>query len=551
METFGKRDIIDSPRDLDSKLLKDQPSRLRARASARLEKLTGDLYLLCGAYHDAVNTLVSAAEDTKTNGDLLWHATAQESLQVALVLQSEVTLAEKREAAAILWIALPEKLRDVAPLYQKSEMSLLAFEVYRNTANLLAFAGSPAEAAMALCQGWAVHRQLGFSDKLYVLTVIISKFELLMMPRKRAFYLQALCALLNANKEDPPALTILSKTFPTYKIDLAKVSSDGWPSLKLAVIQKAVALASTHRDRRLMIEYCCTLLGYARGQLDSEEQVKIAKTLKSRVRQSKVPNLDMIIALPCLLPLLSEISIDLEAPELWRQSDLTEMKRDLSKDTFIYNPSMAKEKKQKKPRILAVAAEDTLPVKVALCNPFAFPIDLVGLCLVSDTVELQVEEIVLTLPAWTKTTSITLMCIPKQTGVLTISHVEALIYGVRMRLTPTSGRSLTIPIIKQQPTLKIENHDIMRVSLLRGEKIEHKLKLCNFGPNEIVRVHAEISHRWENKRYKYDHDLTIDDLLFSNRPNPITVVCGGLEKDIQSGESRSFQVIIHGVLGWY
>lgn len=47
--------VIVSPRDADSKLPREQQHRLKLRTNGRLSKLLGDLYLLAGAYSDAVN----------------------------------------------------------------------------------------------------------------------------------------------------------------------------------------------------------------------------------------------------------------------------------------------------------------------------------------------------------------------------------------------------------------------------------------------------------------------------------------------------------------
>ncbi|PJF16881.1 TRAPP II complex, Trs120 domain-containing protein [Paramicrosporidium saccamoebae] len=539
--SLSELEIIDSPRGLDAKLT--NPARLRARTESRLAKLTGDMYLLSGAYQDAVSVLVSAAEDTKVNGDLVWHASSQEALQIALVLQSEATLAEKKDTVAILWIALPDKLREIAPLYQKSDMPLLAFDVHRTVANLLAFAGSPAEAAMSLCQGWAVHRQLNFSDKLYALTVIISRFDDLKMRRKRAFYLQALSSLMSANKEEAIALIVLQKTFMVYKVDLANASSDGWPDLRLSILQKAALLSDAHRDRRLLIEYNCALLGYSRQHLDNEEQVIVAKLLKSRFRLDRVSNRGSD-SLPCLLPLLEEFRIDSTAPDLWREVDQTLTKKPATSETFIYNPS-AKETRCE-PLQVAVASHGTLVVTLIVSNPFSFPIDLIGLRLVSDTVELNSEEIALTLPAWTKSKKVAFMCSPLATGRLCISRAEACIFGVRMSLLPTTGPNIDIMVIPRQPVLKIQDQGAIRLSLIDGELDTISLSLWNYGTEPVQSVCVKVTHTWEKDA---STTTTMDKILFSRRQEPVKLL-DEAKSAIVPGKATVYSFQCTGILGW-
>lgn len=539
LDGLSKKTMIESPRGLDDKMNKDQQHRLRIRASSRLAKLTGDLYLMAGAYSAAINVLVGASEDTKVHSDLAWHAAAQEALQLALVLQSEFTLSERKESTAVLWIALPDKLREVAPLYQKTELSILAFEVHRSVAALLDQAGSPAEAAMALCHGWTVHRQLSLPDKLYALTVIIEKIEALGMHRKRAFFLMLLSNMLAVNREESMALVVLSKTFSVYGVDLSGTRGDTvcWNALRKAIIKKAIVLSESHKDHRLMVEYGCAFLGYGE-HLENEEQVKMAQTLKRRLKDRIVTG----SPIPCLLPILEDIKISVDAPDLWRE---VAHKGPVPGDsTFIYSPFANVQKQDRIPPSVCIALHDTLLVTLVMDNPFAFPLELAGLKLISSGVSIESEELALTLPAWTRAKPVSIMCSPRKVGRLSISKVEATIFGIRMTIKP-KGLSVNLPVIPLQPSLLITGGPASSTLALReGECKEQSLKIRNISGIDVSSIKTTISNEFgEEAAHK-----SIDDVLFKHAVKPIK--SGKNPHAIKAGDDDTLTFVVTGVMGW-
>ena len=67
-------------------------SKAKMKLSGRLQKLQADLHLLTGSYSEAVTCYVSANEEAKAAGDVIWSAAAQEGFNISLCLQNEVII---------------------------------------------------------------------------------------------------------------------------------------------------------------------------------------------------------------------------------------------------------------------------------------------------------------------------------------------------------------------------------------------------------------------------------------------------------------------------
>ncbi len=486
--------------------------RARLKVQGRISKLVGDLHLLSGSFATAMSTLVQAVDETRSSNDYLWSAAAQESLQVAIVGNNEVIMAEQAllqkdqsaaaasQATATLWIALPDKLREVAALYQKTHLPLLAFNTFHMIANILDFGQSPGDAAMALCQGWAVHRSLPFGDKLYALALIIGTFSSLHMGRKRAFFLRILSSMLSANGEDGVALQMLTKTFATHHISQRQPAprsgpqgsgagryQAGFPSLQLSILRRAAALAEGHPNRKLMIEYNCALLAYgASGSLlDSEEQVAISKMLKGRQRREKNA-LDISSAssvkTTCILPIISRVSFGCSSEcegspscaSMWSRRSARQVTMLPShSDTFIYKPFSTSSPspphspfggrgrdapeeegtsdKDDAPPERAISLGESVTISVSLTNPYSFPLDLIGLCLSpGGSVPISADTLAVTLPAWTASRRVSLTCTPKEAGRLFFKGLDVVIFGVSM-VIPFSDTAALGALDEPQP----------------------------------------------------------------------------------------------------
>lgn len=558
---YSRLAVVASPRQLDAKLLggREHAGRLKQRTSGRLAKLTGDLYLLAGAHADAVSILVTAAEECKIHGDLAWHAAAQEALQIALILQGEATLRDKGETAGdLLWLGLPDKLREVAPLYHRADLPILAFEIHRSISALLDSAGNAAEAAMALCQGWAVHRQLAFGDKLYVLTVIIDRFEALQMQRKRAFFLQALSALLEQQREAAVALQVLEKTFSVYRIQLDRHchSPDRcWEALRVAVLRKAAKLSEAQHDRELSVTYHSALLGMGRASLDNEDQISIAKVLRQRARQERRPVRVAGSAPACsTLPLLTAISVERASAEFWRPKPTTGGET----GPFIYNPFQGRG--QGRSAELAVAAGQTIPIRVTLCNPFAFPIDISDCTLEFEGNEaIDCQAISTSLPPWTRAKAVSILCTPRQPGSFKIISMALSLFGTRMRLFPHEGGNyppLELQVISEQPMLKLAaaamgGPNTEAICLVDGQIAQEALglRLYNFGRVGVGEVALRLIHEWDEAAIQPD---TVDQALFMAPPaqwEPVTCSQNRLGP-IGPDRSTDLELYLRGIWGW-
>lgn len=530
---------ICSPRDIDKVFAASPPMRLAARSAGRLAKLAGDLHLLSGAYTDAVSTLVTAVEETKLHGDLLWYAGAQEALQIALVCQNDLSLSglsstgggggssshplpapsmaqEKREMASLLWVALPDKLREVASLYLKADMAILSFEVHRAISALLDHAGSPSEAAMALCHGWSGHRQLNFSDKLYVLTVFVDRFEGLGMARKRAFYLQSLASLLAAQRENVMALQVLMKTFSIYGISLDRptqgVSSGGWGRLRMSILRKAASLAEAHPSAVLPVQYYCALLAHA-ADLEGEEQQRIYKFLRDTSR-----NGTSLGSISGLLPIFKSLVLDVNSPGLWRR-ERGRLRGPTSDSTFIYNPSVASKRPEEGRSIdqVAVAVGEPLSLCLILHNPYNFRLDLHQVTLLSETLPIMASEVDVSLKAHARDREVQLSVTPREGlgGQLRIHQLQASMFGIRFTfdLPP-----LAIAVIPTQPILRVTmDRAASHLSLLAGE--ERKIVL--WVENVAIGVAAKIDDISISSRWSEEQTPTLNSVLFPPTGEPV------------------------------
>lgn len=423
--------------------------------------------------------------------------------------------------------------------------------MYKTIASLLNFAESPSEAAMALCQGWSIHRALAFSDKLYVLTWIIRKFTSLTMPRKSAFFLQILSSILSAEGETSMAFMILLKTFSVYSIHLQVLSHGGWLALKVSILRKASLLAEHHKDRRLMVEYNCALLAYAQRHLSADEQARIAKGLCNFQRQEASNFYPAGDLKPSLFPLLDTLSFDRDAAHLWRKTTFSPTAANpatSNSGTFIYMPLPANAASTTK---IAIAVNDTFSATLQISNPFNFSIDLVALKLLSDTVPIEAEEVVVTLPAYTKKKTVMLMCNCIAVGQLCITRLQATIFGLPTILTVCeAGAPLRISVIAEHPILKVKDSFAMseHVALVHGQRVPLTLRLANFGPvpASFLRVSFESSSTEES----HSSAECIEAVLFSLPSQPIEL----LEKVpavVQPGEDISLCFTVRGHLGWY
>lgn len=544
---FSNMAIIPSPRNMDARLAQDQAGRLRSRTGGRFAKISGDLYLLSGAYEAAVSILATAVEETKLHADFAWFAAAQEALQIALALNTERALTDKKEKEAIslLSFALPEKLREVAPYYLKANLSVLAFEVHRNIAALLDFANSPSEAAMALCHGWATHKQMTFTDKLYAVSVIIEKYESLNMNRKRAFFLRLLAGLLATSKEESMAFMVLVKTFPCYSIDLQTLVTGGYNSLRLSLLRRAAQLAEHHPDRRLIIEYYCALLAYSHGRLDPEDQLCIAKVLKSRIRQYSSILATYLKPMPCLLPILSGFNLEMPFFDHWKiDRSLEKLEDDPS--PFIYNPLLTLTKNHRGAEVVLVQNE-AFCIKLQLTNLYAFQIDIIGLCIVTDAARVDCEEISVNLPPRSRSVEVSLVCVPRNTGRLVISELLGTVFGTQMSLKPTDGKNLETEVICPQAILKLCLDQSTRLlSLFASETRPLSLNIANLGASTAHQISFEMQNYWN------EEDLqppTIDKVLFGKQIEPV-IIEGNFCSTLEAGQEACINLRMNGVHGW-
>lgn len=533
--------------------------RLAARSAGRLAKLAGDLYLLSGAYTDAVNTLVTAVEETKLHGDLLWYAGAQEALQIALVCQNDLSLSgltagpslpnnpsmaqEKREVTSLLWVALPDKLREVASLYLKADMAILSFEVHRTISALLNYAGSPSEAAMALCHGWSGHRQLNFSDKLYVLTVFVDRFESLGMARKRAFYLQSLASLLAAQRENVMALQVLMKTFSIYNISLDRptqgVTDGSWGRLRMSILRKAASLAEAHPSAVLPVQYYCALLAHA-ADLEAEEQQRIYKFLRETSR-----NGTSLGSIDGLLPIFRSLSFDVNSPGLWRR-DHGRLRKTTSDSTFIYNPSTASRRPEgQSVDQVAMAVGEPLPLCLTLHNPYNFRLDLQQVTLLSADLPIIASEVDVSLKAHVKCREVQLSVTPRDGpgGQLHIHQLQTSIFGVRFKfdLPP-----LTITVIAPQPILRVTtDRAASHLSLLAGEERKIMVRV----ENVAIRVAAQIDSIAISSRWSEEQTPTLNPVLFPPTREPVKMITKA-PTSLEPGEALEIELLISGRLHW-
>lgn len=160
---------IATPRGLDLAIPKEMQHKLKARMLVRASKLLADLYILCGAYGEAVGMLASAVEESKASGDLAWQAAAQEAFLIALALNNDALLVASNETTSLslssktstlttssadIWGGIPEKLAEVSRMYEKVALAILAWDVYRTIGAITRRLGRPAESVLYTCKSW-------------------------------------------------------------------------------------------------------------------------------------------------------------------------------------------------------------------------------------------------------------------------------------------------------------------------------------------------------------------------------------------------------------
>lgn len=430
-QEIGSQAELPSPRDFDSTLPREAQNKIHLRFAGRRFKLMGDLYLLAGAYNEAVTSYVGASEETKSAGDHLWHAGAQEGLQVSLCLQQYHSIestdtSTRRE----IWWGLPGRLKDVAVLYDKSVLPRYSFAVQSQIADVCLALGDLGEASAALSLGWNSCRPLVVQEKLAVLAGLIDKFESFGMERKANFYRKRLVFHLNNLEQHSLASKLILPTVST-----------SWLDLKQSLLSQAMGLAESAHEYARFTELALQLLSSASQVLTTSDQ----EALKSNIK-SYSAKLTLSKTLPCRMDCFNPTVIvdQLQASRV----ETVETTRKAS--PLVYMPMSRGRRPERKEEAPIGVVGEPIQIRIILDNPFAFRLSVKKLCISSDKVDC--DSIDLVLEPLEKGRSVTLYVTPKTKGELCLKEASMFLFKVHQVLIPFEP--VRLKIHDAQPLLR-------------------------------------------------------------------------------------------------
>lgn len=201
---------------------------------------------------------------------------------------------------------------------------------------------------------------------------------------------------------------------------------------------------------------------------------------------------------------------------------------------------------------MAIAVNDLVKFDFILCNPFAFPIELQKLRLVSegDGVPILSEEITATIPANCPSKTITMHCTPLEAGILRIGKLETILFGLKMDISiPSSFLTSEVVVMGEQPLLKLKKSSILRdaLSLYDGQVATLQLELENVGHMPAAYVNVTWKDLW-NETVKGVE--TIDAILFPPSPSPLCLKNWDEMVKLEPASQRTLQIDIIAQMGW-
>lgn len=463
---------IPSPRGHDTQTLpKDLQQRIHLRYAGRRLKLMGDLFLMAGAYNDAVSSFAAAVDETKSVNDSFWNLAAQGQLYLALALQQH---------HQDVWLALPGKWRDLVTKYEQIQAPRLAFELLCQIALLQDLLGLR-EVCSSLSTAWLVSKPMVVHEKLSILARLISLCGRFGFCRKAEFYRKKLVHLLINLEKIPIASSI-------FQITLTK-QNHSWLALKKVILDQAMELSRSLHDSDQWLKLAVTQLFESRDLLSVIDQENLndrARTISRKLRSTSDPSdLPFSHLFDCKCLVEGGIKV---APK---------SSPERSKSPMIYTPFSRQQKANKPGKVeLFAVANEPLKIQVKLRNPLLVKLLIDRVNLVCDSADCYPVNNVTLEPE--EEFTLNMFIVPREPSIISLEKVELSLFSSLFIMSNPLSHSITV--LEPQPLLQLKSVPQF-IQLLEGEqrKVELSMVTLNSIPVQHLKVLASTNYELDEQ----------------------------------------------------
>jgi hypothetical protein len=202
-------------------------------------------------------------------------------------------------------------------------------------------------------------------------------------------------------------------------------------------------------------------------------------------------------------------------------------------------------------------AKEPIVFEVSLANPYAFPGELCGLEIVTESVDFRGETTGVVMPAFCREMVVQLYGMPQDAGKLLICGCKFSLLGIQFQIMVSEGgyvdkpsEGIEVEVIGPQPVLrapKPTSVDGNSLFLLEGEVKIFGIILENFGSQPINYLKVKINH--QHAKMKKTAKQTIGSALFESDDRPF-VMMTKIESILPIKSSATCLFRVTGKKGW-
>ena len=513
---FEKKDFVGL--DLETRANKK-------RTFGRHRKSLGDLCLLCDRTVEAYRHYEVAAETLKSCNDWIWLSSALEGI---CAISTMVTYPDPSTGVVepIRWVPdqlnllkprdIVEKYKEIVIHYTKyrqaavieTEASVKAVHVLTEQKNFLV-------AAEFLQNLTFINLNMNETEKIHRFAALSRLYHKIGFKRKGAFFLRVAAMRCVAPQNPHPdwqlCYSLLMEANFGYSLNLGKQETKrcGWPALQIQLMQELVSTSRRMGHYNVAVVHLTHLMEEMFQFLSQIEMIDIVKQLNTLVPQiHDISSLqqpisimrdseEILLKFPGLQKVPTVTSFQL-SPLPGYLTPKTSAKKDQGCGVFFFTPKQfggSRDEGNKVP--FSWVQDDVAEVCLMLSNPIPTEVKIVNLVLTCEGPKFEAFPSTFSLTNTNEKIPISLVGIPKEPGLLTITGYSCTVLGVPSSCTlgklsgnfPSDGYVVEVvprlPLLQGVIAKKEENDEISEIHIMHGEEVQLEILLTNASQSEI------------------------------------------------------------------